>query len=49
MQQRMLTKHEREVVTVVEQTLNAMVVTKLTLAEIMEAAAARAQRSQQNA
>jgi hypothetical protein len=49
MQQRTLTKHEREVVTVVEQTLNAMVATKLTLAEIMEAAAVSARRSQQNA
>jgi hypothetical protein len=45
----MLTKYEREVVTVVEQTLNAMIVTKLSLAEIMEAAAVSAQRGQQDA
>ena len=44
MSQRTLTKYEREVVTVVEQTLNAMIVTKLTLAEIMEAAAVSVQR-----
>jgi hypothetical protein len=49
MSQRTLTKYEREVVTVVEQTLNAMIVTNLTLAEIMEAAAVRAQRGQQDA
>jgi hypothetical protein len=44
MSQKTLTKYEREVVTVVEQTLNAMIVTNLTLAEIMEAAAVSARR-----
>lgn len=39
MSNRTLTKHEREVVIVVEQTLNSMILTRLTLAEIIDAAA----------
>jgi hypothetical protein len=42
---RTLTKQERLVATIVEQTLNEMIQTKLTVAEIMDAAAASAQRS----
>lgn len=41
-----LTKHEREVVIVVEKTLNSMILTRLTLAEIKDAAAVCALRSQ---
>ncbi len=41
-----LTKHEREVVIVVEKTLNSMILTRLTLAEIIDAAAVSALRSQ---
>jgi hypothetical protein len=42
---RTLTKHERQVAAIVEQTLNEMIETRLTVAEIMDAAAASAQRS----
>lgn len=41
-----LTKHERDVVIVVEKTLNSMILTRLTLAEIIDAAAVSALRSQ---
>ena len=42
---RTLTKQERIVAAIVEQTLNEMIETRLTVAEIMDAAAASAQRS----
>jgi hypothetical protein len=46
---RTLTKQERQVAAIVEQTLNEMIETKLTIAEIMEAAATSAQRSRNEA
>jgi hypothetical protein len=42
---RTLTKQERVVAAIVEQTLKAMIETKLTVEEIMDAAAESAQRS----
>ena len=46
---RTLKKHEHEVLTVVEQSLNAMILTKLTTAEIIDAVAVSAQQSQNDA
>ncbi len=46
---RTLTKQERQVAAIVEQTLNEMIETRLTVAEIMDAAAASAQRSRNEA
>ena len=42
---RTLKKHEHEVLNVVEQSLNAMILTKLTTAEIIDAVAVSAQQS----
>ena len=39
MEKRKLTRHERQVVAIVEQTLNALTQTDLTIAEILDAAA----------
>ena len=39
MEKRKLTRHERQVVAIVEQTLNALTQTDLTIAEIIDAAA----------
>lgn len=39
MKKRKLTRHERQVVAIVEQTLNALTQTDLTVAEILDAAA----------
>ncbi|MGA3360137.1 MAG: hypothetical protein ABSC87_08015 [Halobacteriota archaeon] len=39
MEKRKLTRHERQVVAIVEQTLNTLIQTDLTVAEIIDAAA----------
>lgn len=49
MSNRTLTKHERKVVIVVEQTLNSTILTRLTLAAIIDAAVVSALRSQNDA
>ena len=49
MVKRRLTKHERMVAAVVEQALHAMIVTDLTIADIMDAAAQSARRRRSEA
>jgi hypothetical protein len=49
MAQKTLTKHERQVAVIVEQALNAMIDTHLTVAEIIDAAARSAQRGRNDA